>query len=63
MVGNLPLVYVGLAFALAVAGGAVGTSLGTSRKRLCALISLGAGTLLGVTLLGIVPECLDTLRW
>lgn len=55
--------YVVLAFALAVGGGALGASLGTSHRRLCALISLGAGTLLGVTLFAILPECLDGLRW
>lgn len=54
--------YVALAFALAVGGGALGASLGTSHRRLCALISLGAGTLLGVTVFAIVPECLKTLR-
>src|SRR5208283_248262 len=32
-------------------------------KRLCALISLGAGTLLGVTVFGILPECLEAVRW
>ena len=45
--------YVVLAFALAVGGGALGASLGTSHHRLCALISLGAGTLLGVTVFAI----------
>ena len=60
---NLSIAYVILAFALAVVGGALGTSLGTSHRRLCALISLGAGTLLGVTLFAIVPESLRALRW
>lgn len=60
---NLSIAYVVLAFALAVAGGALGSSLGTSHRRLCALISLGAGTLLGVTLFAIVPESLQALRW
>jgi hypothetical protein len=41
-----PIGYAVLAFALAVGGGALGSSLGGSHKRLCALISLGAGTLL-----------------
>jgi len=53
--------YVVLAFALAVAGGASGAILGTSHKRLCALISLGAGTLLGVTLFAILPQTFRTL--
>lgn len=54
---------VGLAFALAVLGGLLGVSLGTSHRRLCALISLGAGTLLGVTLFAILPECWSALSW
>ena len=55
--------YVILAFALAVGGGALGASLGTSHRRLCALISLGAGTLLGVTAFAILPECLEAVQW
>jgi zinc and cadmium transporter len=55
--------YVMLAFALAVGGGGLSASLGGSHRRLCALISLGAGTLLGVTLFGILPETLENLRW
>src|SRR6267378_6328491 len=55
--------YVVLAFALAVAGGALGASLARSHKRLCALISLGAGTLLGVTAFAIVPEGFANLQW
>jgi zinc transporter ZupT len=54
---------VALAFALAVAGGAFGAVFGTSHKRLCALISLGAGTLLGVTVFAILPESYESLRW
>jgi len=61
--GNLSVAYVVLAFALAVGGGALGASLGTSHQRLCALISLGAGTLLGVTVFAILPESLEALRW
>jgi zinc transporter ZupT len=57
------MAYVVLAFALAVGGGALGATLGTSHERLCALISLGAGTLLGVTLFAIVPESLQAMRW
>jgi zinc transporter ZupT len=60
---NPSIGYVALAFALAVGGGWLGASLGTSHRRLCALISLGAGTLLGVTVFGIIPESLETLRW
>jgi zinc transporter ZupT len=61
--GNLSIAYVVLAFALAVGGGALGASLGGSHRRLCALISLGAGTLLGVTVFAILPESLEVLRW
>ena len=63
MTGNLSIGYVLAAFALAVGGGALGASLGTSHRRLCALISLGAGTLLGVTVFAILPESLEALRW
>jgi zinc transporter ZupT len=58
--------FVILAFALAVAGGALGATLGTSHKRLCALISVGAGSLLGVTVFAILPETMGTkdgLEW
>jgi ZIP family zinc transporter/zinc and cadmium transporter len=55
--------FVGLAFALAVGGGVLGATLGTSHKRLCALISIGAGSLLGVTVFAILPETLHGLNW
>jgi ZIP family zinc transporter/zinc and cadmium transporter len=55
--------YLALAFALAVAGGAAGAFLGSSHRRLCALISLGAGSLLGVTLFAILPETVHELTW
>jgi zinc transporter ZupT len=60
---HLSIAYVVLAFALAVGGGALGASLGSSHQRLCGLISLGAGTLLGVTVFAILPESLEALRW
>lgn len=63
MTAILLMGYVALAFVLAVAGGALGAVLGTSHRRLCALISLGAGTLLGVTLFAIVPEVLQGVSW
>jgi zinc transporter ZupT len=63
IMGQPSIVYVVLAFALAVGGGALGASLGSSHARLCALISLGAGTLLGVTLFAILPESLGALHW
>ena len=50
-------------FAVAVIGGALSSLLARTHKRLCALISLGAGTLLGVTVFALAPECLETLRW
>jgi len=55
--------YVILAFLLAIVGGALGASLARSHKRLCALISLGAGSLLGVTLFAIIPEGFEALKW
>jgi len=61
--GTLSILYVVLAFVLAVGGGALGASLGSSHHRLCALISLGAGTLLGVTVFAILPESLAVLHW
>jgi zinc transporter ZupT len=51
------------AFVVALAGGALSALLARTHKQLCALISLGAGTLLGVTVFAIVPECLETLSW
>src|SRR5208283_105357 len=63
IMGNLSIAYVMLAFALAVGGGALGATLGTSHQRLCALISLGAGTLLGVTVFAILPESFEALHW
>jgi len=38
-------------------------SLGRSHKRLCALISFGAGSLLGVTVWAILPESYEQLNW
>lgn len=52
-----------IAFALSVVGGLIGTMMGRSHRRLCALISLGAGTLLGVTLFDILPETIRPLNW
>lgn len=55
--------FVALAFGLAVLGGALGAWFGTSHKSLCALISLGAGTLLGATFFAILPEASGRLAW
>jgi zinc transporter ZupT len=51
------------AFGIAMAGGAFGGLLARTHRQLCAFISLGAGTLLGVSLCGIAPECWEDLRW
>ena len=51
------------AFAIAVVAGGLSALLARTHKQLCAFISLGAGTLLGVTIFGIVPECLQMLSW
>jgi ZIP family zinc transporter len=50
-----------LAFALAMLGGVISSLAAVSHKRLCRLISLAAGTLLGVTLFSIIPECVAAL--
>jgi zinc transporter ZupT len=47
------------AYAFALAGGGISTSLSLEHKPLCALISFAAGTLLGVTLFAILPESLS----
>lgn len=52
-----------LAVALALAGGLLSVRAGVSHRRLCALISLAAGTLLGVTLFCILPEARHLMRW
>jgi zinc transporter ZupT len=46
------------AYLFALAGGAISVTLRLSHRPLCALISLAAGTLLGVTLFAIAPETL-----
>ena len=50
-----------LAFGLAVIGGIISSVVAVSHKRLCRLISLAAGTLLGVTVFIIVPECYEAI--
>ena len=50
------------AFGIAVAGGALSATFARTHRQLCAFISLGAGTLLGVALCGIAPECWEALR-
>src|SRR5438067_3026992 len=51
------------AYAFAVAGGWISTSLQLAHKPLCALISLAAGTLLGVTIFAILPESFGVCPW
>jgi len=61
--GQLPLWLVVAAYAFALAGGSISTLLQLAHKPLCALISLAAGTLFGVTLFAILPESLSTSNW
>jgi len=51
------------AYILALTGGAISVALRLSHHVLCALISLAAGTLLGVTLFTIGPEALTFGIW
>src|SRR5436189_6193214 len=51
------------AYAFALAGGWVSTSLRLPHSQLCALISFAAGTLLGVTIFAILPETLRACPW
>jgi ZIP family zinc transporter len=53
---------VGLAFSLAIAGGAISSLFAVSHERLCRLISFAAGTLLGVTLFSIIPETYESMH-
>lgn len=57
------LVQIFLAFGIALAGGALSATFASTHRRLCAFISLGAGTLLGVAVFGIAPECIKDLGW
>jgi zinc and cadmium transporter len=57
--GQLTFWQVGAAYGFAIVGGSIGALLRLSHKPLCALISLAAGTLLGVTLFAILPESLS----
>jgi zinc and cadmium transporter len=51
------------AYVFALLGGGIGALLRLAHKPLCALISLAAGTLLGVTLFAILPETLGEASW
>jgi zinc transporter ZupT len=64
MTALLPIIIrIVAAFAVALAGGLFSALLARTHKQLCAFISLGAGTLLGVAVCGIAPECLEALSW
>jgi zinc transporter ZupT len=52
-----------VAYSFAIIGGVLSASLRLSHKSLCALITLAAGTLIGVTLFAIIPESLEAARW
>jgi len=51
------------AYAFALGGGWISTSLQLAHKQLCALISFAAGTLLGVTIFAILPESFGACSW
>src|SRR5438132_12196529 len=51
------------AYVFALGGGLISTTLRLTHKPLCAMISLAAGTLLGVTLFSILPESLTNSGW
>ena len=55
------MIKVFLAFALALTGGVISSLTAVSHKSLCRLISLAAGTLLGVTLFILIPESIEAL--
>jgi zinc transporter ZupT len=61
--GQITFWQVGAAYAFAVGGGAVSTTLRLTHKPLCALISFAAGTLLGVTAFAIFPESFAAGAW
>lgn len=51
------------AFGLALLGAVISSATAVSHNALCRLISLAAGTLLGVTLFSIVPESFTAMPW
>src|SRR5580658_4220498 len=56
------LIRSGAAFFIALAGGAASALMARTHRQLCALISLGAGTLLGAAVFAIAPECLEAMQ-
>src|ERR1700757_4461702 len=63
MNGQVTLWQVVAAYVFALAGGWVSTSLQLAHRPLCALISVAAGTLLGVTIFAILPESFGACSW
>lgn len=63
MNGNVTFWQVAAAYAFAVFGGGISTTLPLTHRPLCALISFAAGTLLGVTLFAILPESFAICHW
>ena len=63
MDGTVILWQVLAAYVFALAGGAVSAVIRISHQSLCALISLAAGTLFGVTLFTLGPEALEFAPW
>jgi zinc transporter ZupT len=63
MNGEITFLQVVTAYGLALVGGGISTSLRLEHKPLCILISLAAGTLLGVTLFAILPESFNDSPW
>jgi zinc and cadmium transporter len=63
MNGQIILWQIIAAYAFALIGGATSVALRLSHQALCALISLAAGTLFGVTLFVLVPEALEISAW
>lgn len=57
------LVQLFLAFGIAVGGGVLSAQFARTHRQLCTFISFGAGTLLGVAVVGIAPECWHVLNW
>src|SRR2546422_2165531 len=51
------------AYIFALAGGSISAALRLEHKPLCALISFAAGTLLGVTIVAILPESFGACPW
>lgn len=51
------------AYGFALIGGSISVAFRLSHQTLCAMISLAAGTLFGVTLFALIPEALQMSHW